>query len=358
MVHLIFIVAVLLAYMSRKKGKILLFMSFFILFLFAALRYMYGNDYSGYLYEYNKIHLGLRSGFEETLFVLLNKICPSFYMLIAVTSAVFVTVVYKMVIHNVSREYSWLSLFIFVVCPYLFLMNLSAIRQCLAIMAFVVAVPFGMKRKPIPYALLIVIAAMFHKSAILLLPVYFILGTKAFRRCTVLLVLLALAIMFRLSETNEIALWIARGFEDKNYIHYASNDLKNSLRATLLTSIYFAYVLLNMDKLEGKQLVYSKLTLVGYSMGILAFQLSLFTRVQMYFDIFTIVTIPTIMETVNRQGKIYVNLVSPQETIWKCVNKYVFPVLIVLIYFLRYYSFFTNPMWSSFVTYQTIFSAP
>lgn len=358
MVHIVFIIAVLLAYMSRKKGKILLIMSFFILFLFSALRYMYGNDYPGYLSEFNKIKLGIRSLYSEQLFIYLNRISPSFFFMIAVISGVFVLTIYLLVTRNLSKRYAWLGLFIFVVSPYLFLMNLSAIRQCIAMLLFIAAIPYGMKRKPIPFCLLLFIGTQFHKSAFLLFPVYFILSPKPFRRRNVLLVLAALAIMFQLSATNDVALWIARQFDDSNYVHYASGELGNSLRATLLSGIYFVYVLLNMDKLEGKKLIYAKLALVSYSMSILAYQLSLFTRVQMYFDIFTIVAIPTIIERVNAEGKIYINRANPQETVWKCINKYVLPALIIAIYFLRYYSFFTNPMWSSFADYQTIFSAP
>lgn len=332
--------------------------SCFILFLFAALRYMYGNDYPGYLSEYNKIQLGIASQFEEPLFAWLNRIIPSFYLLIAITSLFFVVVIYKLITKNVSRRYAWIGLMIFIVNPYLFLMNLSAIRQCLAMLLFVIAVPYGIKRRFVPYALLVCIGSMFHKTSILLLPIYFLLSSKPFRRRNVLLVLLGLMVMFRLFATNEIVLWIAQQFDDKNYIHYANNALQNSIRATLLTSIYLAYVLLNMNKLEGKKLVYAKLALVGYTMGVLAYQLSMFTRIQMYFDIFTIVAIPTILEQVNGEGKIYINHAKPQETIWKCINRYAFPACIFLIYFLRYYSFFTNSMWTSFFTYQTIFSAP
>ena len=41
----------------------------------------------------------------------------------------------------------------------------------------------------------------------------------------------------------------------------------------------------------------------------------------------------------------------------KIINLYIFPSALLVIYIARYYSFFTNPMWSSFATYHTIFEA-
>ena len=235
-------------------------------------------------------------------------------------------------------------------------MNLSAIRQCMAMVMFMAAVRYGMDRKLIPYVCLVIMGSLFHKSAIILLPVYLIFRNDQFKRRHMLLVLVLAVVLFWFTNLSEVAMQVAVWFEDNSYARYASNDMRNSLRATLLTGISFLYVFMNIGKLEGTKLAYAKLALVGYGMGILAFRLSMFTRIQMYFDIFTVVAIPTIMEAVNAEGKIRISFANPQQTVWRCINKYVLPTLIIMVYFLRYYSFFTNPMWRAFFTYQTIFS--
>ena len=358
MVIVILFSAVLLAFAGRRKGRVTLAMGFFVLFLFAALRYMYGNDYASYYRWFLRINSGWKSPFDyEMLYTLLNRICPSFPVLIAVTSLVFICAVYTLVKRNVSSRYAWLSLFIFVVNPYLFLMNLSAIRQCLAMVLFMAAVPFGMERKPVRYTVLILLATMFHKSAFLLFPVYFILQPTQFRKRNVFAVLGMVILLVGFLDWSRITVTIATWFGDPNYVVHASSSVGNSVRATLLTSVYFLYILLNMEKLKGKTLVYAKLSLLGYTLGILAFRIAMMTRVQMYFDIYSIVTLPNILEAVNREGKIRVSLVNPQETVWKCINKYVLPALILAIYLLRIYSFAANPRWRSFITYRTVFDA-
>ena len=87
MVHLILATAVLVAFVGRNRGKVFLGIAFFVLFSFAALRYMYGNDYASYLYHYIGIQAGWKSTFDgEYLYTLLNQYFPSFYLIAAMTS--------------------------------------------------------------------------------------------------------------------------------------------------------------------------------------------------------------------------------------------------------------------------------
>ena len=133
--------------------------------------------------------------------------------------------------------------------------------------------------------------------------------------------------------------------------------MTNSVRATLLSSIYMIYVALNIKKLRGDALVYSKLYLIGAVLGVVAFKLSALTRIQMYFDIFAVISLPSVFQCTLERGDIIIGKNNIVVTIWEILNKYALPVLILLIYLLRYYSFFTNPMWRSFTEYETIFSA-
>ena len=151
---------------------------------------------------------------------------------------------------------------------------------------------------------------------------------------------------------------IVSKFDDGNYILYAQSGSTNSLRATLLTSISLIYTLLNMEDLEGKYLVYSKLYLFSSALAVIAIRLSPITRIQMYFDIFSIVALPLMFKHNLEKGKVEIDRNNIGKTLLEILKRYVLPTLIVIIYLLRYYSFFTNPTWTSFGTYQTIFSAP
>ena len=145
MVHLVLASSVLIAMVGHKRSKYTYIVSCLLLFAFAALRYMYGNDYGNYYANYFRIHAGVKDVYDEWLFTLLNQISPSFFSLIAVSSAVFVYCIYRLIVDNLSADFAWIGLLIFVVNPYLFLMNLSALRQCIAMVAFIAAVHFAIR---------------------------------------------------------------------------------------------------------------------------------------------------------------------------------------------------------------------
>lgn len=356
MVHVWLALAVIFA-ISGKKNKYLQRFAFVVLFLFAALRFMYGNDYYNYYRWFNHIHAGGESGFKtEVLYNLMNQILPSFPMLVALSSAFLILVVYWLITKNLPTNYSWIGICIFIISPALFLMNLSALRQSIATCFFIIAINCACKKKYLRYLVLVIVAALFHKSAILLLPFCLIANAKPVKPWVCWAILAGTAVLLLSSDLlMNIVVWVATQFNDKNYIYMAEQDMQNSIRATLLTSVFFFYVLFNLPKLKGRALIYAKIYLLSPLLGVLARELSMLTRIQMYFDMFAVVALPLIFMEVKSRGPVIVNRRNVLITFWDCLNKYAFPVLIVTIYLLRYYSFFTNPEWAAFFTYRTIF---
>ena len=332
----------------RKKAEMFFGLSMLILFVFAAIRYDFGNDYMSYSKAYNRIQNGADVFENEALYTLLNKILPDFKILVAITSAITIFPVYKMAKSWVPEQYLWLSVFVYVVNPYIFLMSLSAIRQSLATSFFIWALYFSHKRKLLPYIALVLIASSFHISAIILLPIYLIANERKVNRLQILLIIIVISALLLSNELFDNLISRAMEiFKNEQYDSYI-NDLSNSVRATVLTSLYLVYVLININKLEGPQLMCAKLYSIGLICGILAFNIAMMTRIQMYFDVFSVVAIPSII-CVNYQNK-------KVNTLPKVLNIYVMPIVLVIIYFLRYYSFFTNDLWEKFFEYQTIWS--
>mgnify|MGYP003519187862 FL=1 len=122
-----------------------------------------------------------------------------------------------------------------------------------------------------------------------------------------------------------------------HYRYYYNQGLQNSIRATIISSFYLFLISFNLGNLKGKEIIYGKLSLISAILSVLAIKVSMITRVGMYFDLFLTITIPHIF------NKIRKNL----------YRQILFTVLIG-IFLLRYYSFFTNPLWESFREYQTI----
>ena len=98
--HGLLLCSVLLALLIRNRGKQIQMLPFVLLFFIAALRYMYGNDYSSYYSWHRYIQAGGKSPYDEVLFTLLNQITHHFYILIALTSFIFVLAVYRLRMDN------------------------------------------------------------------------------------------------------------------------------------------------------------------------------------------------------------------------------------------------------------------
>ncbi len=357
MVHAVIFAVVLLAFLGRNDNKIIQRLAFLALFIFAAIRYMYGNDYMNYMAMFDVIRAGGSPFADEPLFTLLCKLMPSFYWLIAVTSGIFVFTMYRFVTKNLPAQYVWIGVFIFVVNTNLFLMNLSSIRQCMAMMVFLLAVDMAYKRRPLYYVALVAVAAMFHKSLWVMLPLYFFLTDRPVKVKYVLMTIAGVAVGLMVIDLPLLAQNVAAMFNDKNYVYYAQMDMQRSLRATLLTAFYFVYTLFNLPRLEGKARVYGKLYLLSCVLGLFAYRMTMFIRLQMQVEIISVVALPMIFMNVQQRGPIVINQDNVLLTLWDCVNKYALPVLLMLIYVLRYYSFFTSSdMWVPFYHYNTIFS--
>lgn len=352
MVHATIIVSILLAFSKANScsKKTLISCSFVLLGVFSILRYQFGNDYKSYMNSYYTIRKGFDDPFEnEFLFSSLNKAMPSYYLMIAVISISFLWVIYKLINNNLCSVFAGIGVLVFVINPYLFFMNLSAIRQCISMCIFIVATKYLLQRKLIKYILLIIVAVGFHSSALILIPIYFFINDKSMNRMQTILLIVGMLLLLieggLVLNLVEVSLNV---FDNSDYIHHFSQASSNSLRATILTGISFVYVAINLVNLKGYKLICGKLYLIALFFGMLAFHFSMFTRIQMYFDIFSIVALPAIFEY---------HIQNTQDKYARLTQVYLFPSAIMFVYLARYYTFFTNPMWESFSTYHTIFEA-
>lgn len=152
------------------KNKILILIP---LFLFSSLRYLVGNDYEGYIHIfYNIRNYGF--SYVEPAYLLLNYLfsfSPIGYIPVLAISSL---VTYTILIITFKR-YSILGLgivFIFT-SDFIFLMH-DQVRQAIAISIFLYSIRFVIEGKFIKYCICIIVASLFHFTALILFPVYYV----------------------------------------------------------------------------------------------------------------------------------------------------------------------------------------
>lgn len=124
-----------------------------------------------------------------------------------VTYFLIIAAIQMLILALVYRKYScdyWLSIFFFVVSTEYMSWAHNGIRQFLALTIIMAGTGFLLKKKYIPLIALILIASTIHGSALLMLPVVFIVQGKAWNKKTVLCILASILILLFTDQFTDV----------------------------------------------------------------------------------------------------------------------------------------------------------
>lgn len=135
-----------------------------------------------------------------------------------------------------SRDY-WISIFLFVASTDYVAWMFNGIRQFFAVAISFTALPFILKKKYIPAILIILLSSRFHQSALLMIPVIFIVQGKAWNPRTLLI---ALASIIAVAYIDEFTGFLDNSLQDTQYKNVVSdwNTLKDDGTNTLRVLVY------------------------------------------------------------------------------------------------------------------------
>ena len=137
-------------------------------------------------------------GFSALLKCLFGGNFRVYFFLLAAIQIVCVAMVYR----KYSRNY-WLSIFLFVASTDYTSWMYNGTRQFMAVVIIFAALPLLLKKRYLWTAVLILFASVFHQSALLMLPVIFLVQGKAWNKKTNLVLLgVLLAVLFVGEFTN------------------------------------------------------------------------------------------------------------------------------------------------------------
>jgi hypothetical protein len=325
--------------------------SFFLIFLFLALRYNFGNDYPGYLNTFNLISKDNKIDYFDNYYrveigwVFLNRLFRGlgFFAMTAVLALFNCVIYYRFIKKYVPIKYYWLAIFLYVFTPGFMLIPSSGMRQSLAIVIFLFSFDYLHDKKAIRYFLCIGLASLFHSSAIILLPVYFlaIFNWKINIGVVIIFILLFVS-MFLYS--NFLSPLLTQ-FINSNFERYKVYQEEGHIATGLGVLYSFALVILTLyyERFQNREtaLVF-KISIISSIFMPLALIIALITRLGMYFLPATIVVYPIIL----------MNLRNP-------IYKTIFLTFLLFFTIFLFFQFFNSETWKlSFGTYQTIFSAP
>ena len=172
-----------LSFMEDKPNKAIIVLLFLVMTCFAGFRSsVVGTDTGGYTrhfenssFKNKNLGTGLAMLTEEPGFYFLQKVLSGmsndYILLLTGIAAVFCF----FVLRSISRNSTMPALSLFVFIPlgyYTFVFN--GARQGLAMAIYMMSIPFLMQRRFWPYVLVVLCAAMFHKTIVVAIPLYFV----------------------------------------------------------------------------------------------------------------------------------------------------------------------------------------
>jgi hypothetical protein len=344
------LLAIWLAYIARNKSNaIYLKFAFVVVFLFLALRYNYGNDYQSYYEMFRKISSDSNIGYfrgdlrAEAGWILVCRLFKRFgyFALIAAIAMFNSVVIYRFVAKYVSPRYYWFAVFFYTFNPNIMLIQLSAIRQSIAISIFLLSVEYLYRRMAIRYCLCILVAALFHATALVLLPLV-LLGVVNFRfnRLTAIAVFAGYLSLFRVRSDIVASLYVFVLINVGEYSSYLRESDANPGLGYALYTVLLLLVLYYAKYSRREHLLLTKVGLFYFACFPLALLATMLSRFGFYFAPFLVAVFPHMFGNIR--------FVFARRMI----------IAVVVFHTVYSYSQFMNSATYSewFSTYQTIFT--
>jgi len=301
-----FNILLLLILYKFSKSKYFLYTIVLILILFSGFRYGIGVDYFSYENHFQAIKYGYESSLEIGIqfIVYLTDYIGTTQLAFFVFSLITVVMFFKY-INAFSANY-FISWIIFISYGTYYLGSFNLIKQYIAISIFAFSIKYIVNGNLLKYIISIVIASLFHLSALLLLPMYLLKIKFKFYHYFILFILFIFslnAIEYLISFTKySIYLderWATSMISDRNismtYLFIVINVLIISTK-NFISNIKHGYVFVNM--------AFVSLIIISASLFIDFLPNMFFFRINNYFMISYIILITYYISNFNKFIKI------------------------------------------------------
>lgn len=311
----------LINFKEIKYRKIITFIIFGVLTIIAALRSVdVGIDTNQYFRNFSVIaNLDWNQAFSTRYEVGFFAFCKILSCIstnpqtIIIGSSLFIVPFVGYFVYKESNNVV-LSALVYILLN-LYFFNLTGMRQSLAISFIIISFIKYKNKKYFAYILNIILATLFHSSAIVFLTLPIIDKLKYEKR-TLLYVLMASIICFLFS--NQIFTFMTNilgkysGYE--NSVFGVSNYF-----GALFQSLFYSYIFIlchiiltkkeNSNSLKRNQL-YLKLVGASAIFEILSMKMQIFSRVAIYFFLFSIILVPISLSCIkSKKNRFYISLV-------------------------------------------------
>ncbi|NLG92044.1 MAG: EpsG family protein [Clostridiales bacterium] len=192
----------------------------------------------------------------------------------------------------------WVGMFVFASFGF-FGNSLSFLRQSIAIAIFLYAINFLKKKKLIPYILIVLLAASFHKSIIIMIPVYFLAHIKVnWKSLTAYASLTALILALSWPLFNFVTKYVYKYYATEEGLYYMLGRDWQTAAIPVITTVTILIVKNSILKRDATNIVLINFSIYSGLLYIMTCQHFLFQRFGMMFFTSAILLIPELLASV------------------------------------------------------------
>ena len=328
---------------SKVKNLIFVIVAFAQLFAVMVFRHGIGYDYNMYAVGYNFM---TQDGFSnltykdwEIGFVLLTKVLgmflPNYMWYMGIFSLV--AIIPAAIFIYRDSEIPWLSTVLYINL-FVFFMSMNFIRQMIAISFVMLAWHFLKRNKFIPYAIIILLASLFHQTVLIMIPVYLLVKMKPnFKE---LIVYAYLLLWFYISSTGFIEIITTFFHEEYSGSAFLTEGLSFVYVILPLFVTVAAFLLVKAGTInvtnENKYLI--NLSLIATLMMLTMARHSIIERLSYYFLFFIVLLVPLIYRSLRTKGISYT--ISETKSINLTTDRQKFALALVFVLIVLALSYF------------------
>lgn len=280
-------------------NRLLLGVLFVILFVVSGLRDHVGHDYENYIYNFHELYHGAyvvtEPGYNLFVEFMYDLMGHEFYQVLfaifsLVTVWVFMRAMYK------KSEWFFMSYFLFFTLG-LYFNSFSTIRYYLVLGFTLFLIDWVLEKKIIPFMLATVILSLFHKSVLIIIPVY-ILAYFPWKKWFVIAMTAGASVLLVFHNFFlKLVLMIYPSYKGTVYLADTGTSMLGVLRcvAVIALALWFYKDAIRDNK---RNMFYLKLNYVALLIYAFGFLIPMVSRVAYYMTTCQILLVPGIITSI------------------------------------------------------------
>lgn len=282
-----------------KFNKIFLFGVVLSLVVVAGFRSNIGDTIT-YMYSFETNNFTLSSVLKSNdigfnlLQLLIKKYTDDSQLLIFITALITNTLII-LILARYSKIFE-ISTYVYITGG-LFLVSMNGIRQVLAAAIIFTATRFLISGNWVAYFFVVGVASSFHQSALILLPIFFLVRYKAWSKATIILLIFSVVIVIGYNQFSTI---LFSAIENTQYGHYSNFNEGGANMVRVV--VYAAPILLAYFGREKLRIIFPSsdyivnMALVGLVFMIISTQNWIFARFSIYFNLYQLILVSWVVK--------------------------------------------------------------